>query len=248
MSPTRRRFSGTMNVLRFNRGKFVAAAVAVVALTTTAMLVASVRTPSLIGAALVVIGVVASLGVSYWVYDASDLYDFEWSYAFQDHDRVAVVHAGLDEVSETLQARHGSDFHTVSFYNRLEVSGPSIRQARRLNDTADTGSADPNQPLIAIGRFDWVVAFMCLHEVRSEHARQRLLTELRDGLAEGGKLVVVEHLRDLPNAAGFSIGVFHFLSRSSWSADFAAAGLQIVSEEKTTPFVSEFVLSRGPQA
>lgn len=71
--------------------------------------------------------------------------------------------------------------------------------------------------------------------------------ELKNGLAENGKLIVVEHLRDLPNAIAFSIGVFHFMPRSSWSNDFAAVGLQIVTEKKTTPFVSEFVLSRASQ-
>ena len=248
MTPTRSRFSGTTNIIRFNRGKYAAAALAVIALAAAAAVDASVRVPSLIAAGAIVVGVMVSLGVSYWVYDASNLYDFEWSNAIQTNDRVAVVHAGFDEVSETLQARHDSPLHTVSFYNRLEITETSIRRAQDHNHASVAAPAKAGQPLLAVDGFDWVVAFMCLHELRTEHARQQLLTELKDGLGEDGRLIVVEHLRDLPNAIAFSIGVFHFMPRSSWGTDFAAAGLQIVSEKKTTPFVSEFVLSRATQA
>lgn len=247
MTLTRSRFSGTTNIIRFNRGKYAAAALAVIALAAAAVVEASVRVPSLIAVGAIVVGVVASVGVSYWVYDASELYEFEWSNAIQNNDRVAVVHAGFDEVSETLQARHGSPLHSVSFYNRLEITEASIRRAQDHNDAAAALTAEAGQPLLAVGEFDRVVAFMCLHELRTAGARQELLIELKDGLGEGGRLVVVEHLRDLPNAIAFSIGVFHFMPRSSWGTDFAAAGLQIVSEKKTTPFVSEFVLSRATQ-
>jgi len=246
MTPTRSRFLGTTNIIRFNRGKYAAAAIAVVALATAAVVDASLAVPSLIGIAAILIGVGASLGVSYWVYDASNLYDFGWASAIRDGDRVAVVHAGFDEVSETLQARHDSPLHTVSFYNRLEITEASIRRAQDHNDASAAEVVETGLPILAAGGFDWVVAFMCLHELRTEHARQDLLTELQHGLNDDGKLVVVEHLRDLPNAIAFSIGVFHFHTRSSWATDFAAAGLQIVSENKTTPFVTEFVLGRAP--
>ncbi len=246
MSAGRRRFSGTANIVRFNRGKFIGAAIAVVALVALAVVAEGLRVPLLVGVGVIVVGVLLSLGVSYWVYDASDLYDLSWSNSIQDGDRIAVVHAGFDEVSATLQARHRSPVHVVSFFNRIETAEASIRRARGRGSGTVAASAQPDQGLLTSGQFDWVVAFMCLHELRTDVARQEVLRELRDGLAEDGKLVVIEHLRDLPNAVGFSIGVFHFMSRSSWQSDFTAAGLGIVSEKKRTPFVSEFVLTKAP--
>lgn len=71
-----------------------------------------------------------------------------------------------------------------------------------------------------------------------------MLRTLGDGLAQSGRIVVVEHLRDLPNAVAFSVGFTHFLSRSSWRLDFAASGLAIIEERRVSPLVSQFLLTR----
>ena len=94
MSPARHRFTGVANIIRFNRGKYAAAVVAVVALSAAAAADTSLRVPLLIAITSILIGVMISLGVSYWVYDASNLYDFRWSDTMQDNDRIAVVYAG----------------------------------------------------------------------------------------------------------------------------------------------------------
>ncbi len=244
MTSTRPGFAGVAKIVRFNRGKYAAALVAVVALVVAAT-DASFRVVALIAIAVIVFGVAVSLGVSHWVYDRSALYDLRWSDTINRSDRVAVVHAGLDEVSPILRARMGADPDAVSFYDRIEVAEPSIRRAQDQAAASGSTRATAGQPLLRAGTFDCVVAFMCLHEIRIQAARRELLTELKDSLAEGGRLVVVEHLRDIPNALAFSVGVTHFMPRSSWSADFLAAGLQVVSEGKTTPFVTEFVLGRA---
>lgn len=247
MTSTRAGFSGVAKIVRFNRGKYSAALVTVVVLVVAAT-DASFRVAALIAIGAIVFGVAVSLGVSHWVYDRSALYDLMWSNTINRGDRVAVVHAGFDEVSPILRARLGADPHAVSFYDRIEVAEPSIRRAQDQAAAFGSSGATAGQPLLRAGTFDWVVAFMCLHEIRIQAARRELLTELKDCLAEGGKLVVVEHFRDIPNALAFSAGVTHFLPRYVWSADFVAAGLQVVSEGKTTPFVTEFVLRRAPNA
>ncbi len=245
MTSTRPGFSGVAKIVRFNRGKYVAALVAVAALAVAATY-ASSRFAALIAIATIVFGVAVSLGVSHWVYDRSALYDLRWSNTINRSDRVVVVHAGFDEVSPLLRARLGADPHAVSFYDRIELAEPSIRRAQDQAVAPGSSSATSGQPLLRAGTFDWVVAFMCLHEIRIQATRRQLLIELKDGVAEGGTLVVVEHLRDIPNALAFSAGVSHFLPKSVWSADFVAAGLQVVSEHKTTPFVTEFILRRAP--
>ncbi len=247
MSHQRHRFAGVANIVRFNWGKYVAAVVAVVGFSAVAAANPSMRVPVVVVIAAVSVGVMVSIAVSYWVYDASGLYDFEWSDTMGDNDRVAVVHAGFDEVSATLRTRHAAPLYTASFYDRIEVAEASIRRARDHSPASRSAVATAGGPLLAAGGFDWVIAFMCLHELRTAQARQEVISELADGLAAGGKIVVVEHLRDTPNTIAFSIGVFHFLSKSSWVNDFTAAGLAVVSERKVTPFVSVFVLRRTDQ-
>ena len=237
---TTTRFAGVANIVRFNRGKYFGALLVVLGLTFAAVN-GTYRTLALLSIAAIVLGIAVSLGVSYWVYDRSDLYEIRWADAIKPDDDVAVVHAGLDEVSSLLRPRLSSDPHVVSFYDRIAVAEPSIRRAQGELPT----DATVGRPLVDSGAFDWIVAFMCLHELRVESARRDLLAELRDGLDEDGHIVLVEHLRDLPNALAFTVGVTHFLSRRSWMADFEASGLRIVSERKMTLFVTEFVLARS---
>ena len=86
---------------------------------------------------------------------------------------------------------------------------------------------------------------MSLHEMRDAQQRQQMLMALAEGLAPSGRVVVVEHLRDLPNAVAFSVGFAHFLSRSSWQRDFDASGLALLEEKKVTPSVRQFVLTQS---
>ncbi len=159
-----------------------------------------------------------------------------------ENDRVVVAHAGLDEVSHPLRKRHAGHLETINFFSRLEKIEPSIRRAQTSAPETLSNEPNPKDPLLKASTADWIVAFMCLHELRSPRLRKTILTELRHGLNNGGQLVIVEHLRDIPNALAFTVGVFHFMSKRTWKIDFATAGLIVVTEKKITPFVSMFRL------
>jgi hypothetical protein len=58
----------------------------------------------------------------------------------------------------------------------------------------------------------------------------------------GGKVIVIEQLRNLVNFARFGVAAFHFLSRGTWIQSFASANLVVADEFNITPFMRVFVL------
>jgi hypothetical protein len=64
-------------------------------------------------------------------------------------------------------------------------------------------------------------------------------------LRDAGKVVVVEHLRDVPNFLAYNIGFFHFLSEKEWSDNFCQAGFNVDVKFKITPFITVFILRKG---
>ena len=63
-------------------------------------------------------------------------------------------------------------------------------------------------------------------------------------MTEGGAIVLLEHLRDLPNFVAFGPGFLHFHSRKAWLKDIQEAELRVEREHSVTPFVRCFVLRR----
>ena len=79
--------------------------------------------------------------------------------------------------------------------------------------------------------------------------RTAFFRELRRVLKPDGEIFVTEHFRDLPNFLAYTIGCFHFLSRArTWERTFAEAGLRIAREQKTTPFITTFILEKDGTA
>ena len=63
-------------------------------------------------------------------------------------------------------------------------------------------------------------------------------------LKRGGRLILGEHLRDVPNFLAFGPGFLHFLSRSSWVRLATESELAIEIEFAVTPFVKVFAMKR----
>ena len=83
------------------------------------------------------------------------------------------------------------------------------------------------------------------HEIRDENERVVFFEELKRSLKVNGKIVVTEHLRDVPNFLAYTIGFFHFHSKSSWMRTFRRANLKVLQEAKITPFLTTFVLQNA---
>ena len=189
-----------------------------------------------------------SLVASYLTYDRSGLYT--WA-CLDPHlptplARVVHVHTGLDETSATLRAKlPHAELHVFDASAPAAQPEPSIARARRLIPLYPGTVAVGLGPLpLAEGSVDLLLLPMAAHEVRDATTRARWLAELSRVLRPGGRVIVVEHLRDLPNTLAFHVGVLHFLSRRAWHRTFAEAGLVRVHEGHVTPLLALFVLER----
>ena len=72
------------------------------------------------------------------------------------------------------------------------------------------------------------------------------MREIRRVLTPSGTLLLVEHTRDAANFAAFGPGFFHFLPRNEWRRLAGMSGLELISEQRMTPFVTVMRIRRIP--
>ena len=242
----RGRYQGVLNVVRFNPTMYLAAAV----LLLLAFLIpwpSGLRCLVHLGAAGALYFLLASLLASHYIYDLSELYRWTWlSRRVPWAANVVNIHSGFDETSQPLrfvypQAQHS----TLDFYDPVRNPEASIARARRLYPPSPTSIAVDSRSLpLPDGEADLVCVLLAAHEIRDHDERVLFLAQARRLLADGGRLVLLEHLRDLPNFLAFGPGFVHFFSLRDWRRALAAAGLRISEEFRVTPFLRGFVCDR----
>jgi SAM-dependent methyltransferase len=181
---------------------------------------------------------------SHWIYDRSSLYSLEWL-ALQPRSWLN-VHAGLDEFTPLLVERLRSGQHSVfDIFDPKEMTELSIARAREISGSTPSQPVSWQQLPSGDGAFDGVFLLFVAHEFRRDNSRHIFFKELARVLAPGGCVVMIEHLRDLPNFLAFGPGFLHFQSRSAWRSAFRVASLEVASERTITPFVRVFELRRA---
>ncbi len=249
----RKSFQGVGNIVRFNWHFYVIALVLVVCfLLLKDLLPYYFQNAATVLVGLAVLGTFVSLAVSYYVYDYTGLYTLQWldDLDVKATNSIVNINAGFDETSALLQAKYPTALLTVlDFYDPARHTEVSIERARKAYPaypcTISVSTGDiPLQP----NTIQYAFLILAAHEIRDDEERRIFLEQLRDSLSAGGKIIVVEHLRDVNNFLAYNFGFFHFLAHSTWINNFSKAGLSIDSETKLTPFISCFVLSKNGAA
>jgi SAM-dependent methyltransferase len=242
-------FARALRIAGYNWPLYAAAAVGIV---TGVVLACLSEVPPPIrwlgGAAAVVSGwfAFASFWAFHAMFDRSELLDGEWLKAEvpQTPSRWVQINAGLEETTlplkEVFPAAEGKRF---DLYSPAVMTEPAVTRARRQN--VDSAIAvQPDALPIEDGWAQLVVVTLAAHEIRDGRQRKCFFRELRRVVAEEGKVIVVEHLRDLAAALAFGPGILHFFPRREWMRLGRLVGLEVERERRITPFIRAFVYRR----
>lgn len=191
-----------------------------------------------------------SLGISHLIYDRSDLYHWQWlerALRGATIRRAIFCHSGFDEASAALRAQLGDvEWVVLDHFDASRMTEASIRRARRLfPPVPGTLPAAFDRWPAAATSADVIFGLLAIHELRNEAERTAWFAECRRCLREGGRVVLVEHPRDVANFLAFGPGFLHFHAPSSWRRCWEAAGLRALDEFRVTPWVRVFVIGRA---
>jgi SAM-dependent methyltransferase len=246
--PRRNGYQGALNILRFNRAKYIGSLVMLgVGFGLLQFgLPPYVRYCLWTGMILTGYWSVASLFVSHWVYDRSELYGWRWLKRILQPAPFCWVniHAGLDESSHILREIFpAADSLILDIYDPSQMTEPAIVIARGQT-ASDCIAADYQKLPLKDDSVDVVFLLFAAHELRQSLAREQFFKELNRILIPRGKLVLVEHLRDWKNFAAFGPGAFHFYSRDEWLRLACSNLFATRMNFSLTPFVRAFVFEK----
>lgn len=247
MDLDRKPFQGVLNIIRFNRWKYIFSLFLLLIMSCVYLNSNSLfETIWLILILVLVFFLSVSLLISYVVYDYSALYQLPWLPNLEKQN-VLNVNAGFDEISNFLKVKYPEITLVKSdFFDSERHTEPSIQRARRIySQQSDVVLINTEKIDFESNMFDSIILFFAAHEVRNEQERIAFFKELNRILKLEGKIYITEHLRDWVNFIPYSVGFFHFYSKNSWSKIVHSSDLNIEKEIKTTPFVSTFILTKN---
>ena len=246
MEVKRRPFQGVLNILDFNRHFYFYGIAAFIIIL---VIVIYLQLPSLVSILVIggfVYGLAAPLVVSAYVYDFSNYYSLDWLDTFVNKVtgtmHLVNINAGFDETSFIIKSKFPeSKINVYDFYDKEHHTEPAIVRARKVSSVyPNTRSISTNSIPEADDSIDIVFLLSSAHEIRDFQEKVRFLKECRRMCKPEGKIIMVEHLRDIPNFLAFTIGFNHFFSKNVWEDAFMQAGFKNLEEKKFTPFMSIF--------
>jgi hypothetical protein len=195
------------------------------------------------GAAVAAWFACASFWAFHSMFDRSELLGGEWikEELSSTPERWVQINVGLEET--TLPLEHvfpGAVGKNLDLFNPSVMTEPAVTRARQ-NAAATAIAIQPESLPLEDGWAELVVVTLAAHEIRDDTKRQRFFQELRRVVAPAGRVIVVEHLRDLAAALAFGPGILHFFPRSEWLRLGKSVGLEVARERRITPYVRVFI-------
>ncbi|HUE69526.1 MAG TPA: methyltransferase domain-containing protein, partial [Pirellulaceae bacterium] len=138
----------------------------------------------------------------------------------------------------------GAEGKMLDLYNPAVMTEPAVTRARQHTSDVAAFAVDPEALPVDDAWADLVVVTLAAHEIRDGKKRERFFHELRRIVSLEGRVVVVEHLRDLAAALAFGPGILHFFPHGEWLRLGKLAGLAVERERRITAFVRVFVYRR----
>lgn len=252
MEALRKPFEGVYNIVRFNWHFYVLAFAAIFLLLIAGPLLRpSFAGVTILASVLMALPLISSLLMSYYIYDRSDLYSLNWldHISLNKAGSIVNIHAGFDEISQLLKHKFpGATLSVLDFYDPVKHTEVSIKRARKAYPAfPGTRAISTSELPLTEHSSDLIFLILAAHEIRNEQERLAFFTGLKQALKPDGKIIVTEHLRDLPNFLAYTIGFFHFLPERHWRKAFKDSGLHIEERFKITPFINTFILTKhGP--
>jgi len=246
MEVKRRPYQGVLNIIDFNRHFYYYGIAALVLILCLANFLAFPAIFEVLIISGFSYGLLMPLIVSAYVYDFSDYYSLDWLDNYlDDHSRrmnIVNINAGFDETSFTIKSKlKKAELEVFDFYDEENHTEPAIVRARKVSLTyPGTKQISSNKIPIRDASVDIVFLLSSAHEIRDFDEKVAFLKECKRICNSTGRVIMVEHLRDLPNFVAFTIGFAHFFSKSVWQDAFTKAGFRNFTEEKFTPFMSIF--------
>lgn len=242
-------FQGVWNIVRFNWHFYVLSFVVLLFLLFLSNYTNSTfRNWILVFSLLIFLPTFISLFVSYYVYDLSGLYNLNWVDDSINIERSEIINinAGFDETSILLKDKFpNSELLVLDFYDPKKHTEVSIKRARKAYASfRNTKSVTASNLPKANSSADKIFVIFAAHEIRNEQERIEFFKELKRVIKPTGKIFITEHLRDFPNFLAYNIGFLHFYSKQSWLKIFQLAELKLNNEQKITPFISTFTLTK----
>jgi SAM-dependent methyltransferase len=242
------RENGALRIFLYNWPVYVGSwSFALVVLSCVPLLPPPLAWLAVVGSSTSVAWTIVSLLVSFYVYDRSALVSGLWVPGVFDPATSgwASVHAGLDAEIELDAVMPGRCIARLDIFDRRLMTSPSIRRARRRTALAKEASpCSPAALALADEGCQAVVVAFSAHEIRDPRALEVFFHELRRSLRPGGRVLIVEHLRDLANFLVFGPGYLHFVPRREWLRLARHAGLTVASETRITPWVMALTLEK----
>lgn len=249
MEKIRKPFQGVWNIVRFNWHFYILSIGFLLIITFLSNYTNAIFKPYLLIIGLLIfLPTVISLSVSYYVYDLSRLYNLNWitNSIHTKKSTIININAGFDETSILLKDKFpNSELVVFDFYDPKKHTEVSIKRARNAYALfPNTESITANNLPALDNSADKIFVIFAAHEIRNEQERIEFLKELKRVLKPTGEILITEHLRDIPNFLAYNIGFLHFYSRQNWLQIFQLSELNIKSEQKITPFISTFTLTK----